>query len=62
MTTTIALTVTIEEACLRHSGMKHSTLRKICIQNQIKAQKVGKCWHVPVQELDRIFLGIIQKG
>lgn len=52
------VTMTITEACRRHAGLNHSTLQIMCIRKQIRAQKVGKRWHIPVAELDRVFLGI----
>lgn len=53
--------MTISEACQRHRGLNHSTLQIMCIKKQIRARKVGKRWHIPVAELDRVFLGITPK-
>lgn len=57
-----ALTITLDEACLRHVGLKRSILRLMCIRGTIKAMKVGKTWHVPIAELDRVFMGINTRG
>lgn len=51
------ITMTVEESCKRHAGLKRSTLQGMCIKKQIRAQKIGKNWHIPVSELDRVFLG-----
>lgn len=52
------VTYTIEAAVKRHVGAKHSTLRIMCIRKEIKAVKVGKVWHIPATELDRVFRGM----
>lgn len=51
------VTLTIAEALKRHIGLAHSTLCQMCQSKRIKATKVGKNWHIPVRELDRVFLG-----
>lgn len=53
-----ALTMTIPEILKRHVGLKRSTLQRMCILQEIRAQKVGKLWHVEVKELNRVFLGV----
>lgn len=54
--------MTIQEACIRHAGVNQYKLRDMCIQQKIRAQKVGKLWHIPVAELDRVFLGKTGSG
>lgn len=51
------VTITIKEALVRHSGVNAQKLQDMCIQKKIRAVKLGKCWHIPVAELDRVFLG-----
>jgi len=51
------LSYTVPEACKRHAGLKADTLRLMCQRNQIRATKVGACWHIPAKELDLMFLG-----
>ncbi len=53
--------MTVEEACERHKGITPAQMQHLCLQGKIRAQKVGKYWHIPVVELDRVFLGVKAK-
>lgn len=51
------VTLSIKLAVLRHPGITEKRLQKMCQLKQIRGQKVGKYYHIPVAELDRVFLG-----
>ena len=51
------ITMTIPEVVKRHAGISADNLRDMCLRRELRALKIGKAWHIPVTELDRVFLG-----
>jgi len=48
--------MTVKEALLRHQGLKESTLQGMLKKKKLKGKKVGRDWHIDVQDLNRVFL------
>jgi phage anti-repressor protein len=52
------VTLSIEKALLRYEGVNAQFLRTACITKKLKAKKIANIWHIPIAELDLMFLGI----